>query len=273
MRLFGRSWRVQVGELDLSGVDVTFKVKRTLAPRPGTLELEVFNVTESHRHELTSATRGQTFVEVQAGYEEGRSVIFRGDVRKAVAKRDGVDWAVSVTGGDGEHAIRAARVSRSFSAGTPTESVLRVIADAMGVGIGNAVTALRGARLGADDASFAGGTVVRGLASSELTRLCDGAGLAWSVQDGNLMLLPVGGSLRRTAVRLAPDTGLLGSVEVGAHGHAKATALLIPDLVPGQLVQLDAATAQGFYRIESAEYSGDTRGDDWQVVMELRARS
>lgn len=273
MRLFRRSWSIQIGDLLLSAMDVTFKAKRAHAARPGTLELDVYNVTEQHRNELTSATRGRTFVEVQAGYEEGRSVIFRGDVRKATAKRDGVDWVVHVEGGDGEHAIRTARLARSFAAGASVDAVAQSIADAMGVGIGNAAQALRGARLGATGGVYAEGTTVQGRASAELTRLCNSTGLSWSVQEGALLLLPVGGAIQREAIRLAPDTGLLGSPEVGRSGHAKAQALLIPDLVPGRLVQLDAATARGLYRIESAEYSGDTRGDDWHVDLELRLRT
>lgn len=272
MRLFGRAWRVQVGTLLLSDLDITFKAKRTHAARPGTVELEIYNPTEAHRRELTSATAGQTFVEVQAGYVEGISTIFRGDVRKAVAKRDGADWVVTVTGGDGEHAIRSARLSRSFAAGSSVETVVRAIADAMGVGVGNAATALRGARLSSAGEAHAEGTVVQGLAAGELTRLCNGAGLTWSVQEGVLQLLPLGGAIQRTALRLAADTGLLGSPEEGRHGHAKARALLIPDLVPGRLVQLDSAALRGLYRIETAEYAGDTRGDDWHVDMELQAR-
>lgn len=273
MRLFGRSWSVQVGELVLSEMDVTFKAKRAHAARPGTLELEVFNVTEQHRQELTSATRGRTLVEVQAGYVEGRSTIFRGDVRKATAKRDGTEWSVKIEAGDGEHAIRTARVNQSFAAGAGVGGVVEAIARAMGVGIGNAAQALRGARLAGGGDVFTDGTVVRGRAAAELTRLCDSTGLSWSVQEGALMLLPVGGSLQRTALRLAPDTGLLGSPEQGRGGHAKARALLIPDLVPGRLVQIDAALVRGFYRIESAEYAGDTNGSDWHVDMELRART
>ena len=135
MNLFRRSWRVQVGELVTEGLAVKFKIKRSLAA-VGQCEFTVYGLNEDHRREVTHAPRRTTFVEVQAGYEGGRSTLFRGDLRKAVPAREGTEWSVTVTAGDGEHAIRTARVSRSFAAGATLESVVRAIADAMGVGLG-----------------------------------------------------------------------------------------------------------------------------------------
>lgn len=87
------------------------------------------------------------------------------------------------------------------------------------------------------------------------------------------MILPVGGALQRTALLLSPETGLLDSPEIGDHGHVKAKALLIPDLVPGRLVVLESELARGTYRIEKAEYTGDTAGEDWDVELDLKLRS
>ena len=113
--LFRRAWRVQVGSLDVSELAIRFKAKRTLAMRAGTLDLEIRNLSPEHRREIQTARRFRTFVEVQAGYVGGMSLIFRGDLRKAVPAREGTDWIVKVTAGDGEHALRSARVSRSFA--------------------------------------------------------------------------------------------------------------------------------------------------------------
>jgi hypothetical protein len=47
-------------------------------------------------------------------------------------------------------------------------------------------------------------------------------------------------------------------------------ALLIPGLVPGQQVVLDSGIARGAWRISTAEYSGDTRGEDWHAELTAR---
>lgn len=265
--LFRRSWRIQIGSLDVSTLACRFKASRSLMGYAGTLELEVRNLSDAHRRELLASPRRRTFVEVQAGYEGGRALIFRGDMRKVIPARDGTDWIVKVTAGDGEHALRNARVSQSFAAGATIEQVVRAIVDAMGIGIGNAVQALRGARLGALDGAFPEGTVLHGPAESELTRLVDSAGLTWSIQDGCLQILPRGGALAREAILLSPSTGLVGVPEVVNRRTVTVKALLIPGLVPGQQVVLGSAVVQGAWRITVAEYAGDTHGPDWTATL------
>lgn len=269
MKVYGRRWRVQVGTLDTGVLDVKFKVNRSLYSRAGTCELEIANLSPDHRHELVTARRYHTFVEVQAGYIDGMSLLFRGDLRKAIPSRDGTDWVVKVTAGDGEHAIRTARVSRSFSPGTSVGAVVQHIAETMGVGIGNAREALRSARLGEGESVFPEGTVLYGSAAAELTRLCAAARLTWTVQDGNLQVLPLGGALERTALVLGPDTGLIGSPEIVNRRTVNVKALLIPGLVPGQQVILNSAIVTGTWRITEAEYAGDTEGPDWNASLVL----
>jgi len=269
MKVYGRRWRVQVGTLDTGVLDVKFKVNRSLYSRAGTCELEIANLSPDHRHELVTARRYHTFVEVQAGYIDGMSLLFRGDLRKAIPSRDGTDWTVKVTAGDGEHAIRTARVSRSFSPGTSVGAVVQHIAETMGVGIGNAREALRGARLGEGESVFPEGTVLYGSAAAELTRLCAAARLTWTVQDGNLQVLPLGGALERTALVLGPDTGMVGAPEIVNRRTVNVKALLIPGLVPGQQVILNSAIVTGTWRITEAEYAGDTEGPDWNASLVL----
>lgn len=201
MNLFGRSWRVQIGSFDTSELACKFKVTRSLFGI-GTCELEVYNLTAAHRREIVAAPRRSTIVEIQAGYKEGRSLIFRGDKRKAIVRRDGTDYVLVMSAGDGEHALRTARVNRSFSGGAALPNVVQYIADAMGVGVGNAVEALRAATFDTGGADFGDGTVVAGFAASELTRLCNSARLTWSIQDGALQLIPLGGALAREAILL-----------------------------------------------------------------------
>ncbi len=264
MTLFGRRWRVQVDDLDVSELDVSFSVKRTLQARPGTCELKVFNLDAAHRAQLTTARR--PVVILSAGYDPP-PMLFRGDARKVTLERDGADWVASITAGDGEHAIRTARAAVSFAPGTSVADVVRALGRAMGVGEGNLSAAVAAAGI---VEVLQEGAVVHGAAAAELTRVCASVGLSWSVQDGVLQVLQVGRGLTRTAVELGPDSGLVGSPERGKGSAVKAKALLIPDLVPGRLVSLRSGVVSGTYRIEAAEYTGDTRGQDWYAALTLR---
>ena len=99
------------------------------------------------------------------------AVVLSGWTRSGIAgggvvARSGVDYVVKLTAGDGEHARRTARVSRAFAAGTSLATVVQHIAEAMEVGIGNAVEALRGASFSAGGDVYADGTALHGGAAS-----------------------------------------------------------------------------------------------------------
>lgn len=267
MRLFRRVYRVQVGTLATEDVDITFKVTRTLAAHPGTCEITLYNLSEAHRRELRPNAFGRlrAFCQLDAGYEGTRSMLFRGDTRRIEHKRDGTEWVTVVTAGDGEHAIRNARVVASFARETTFATVVRALAQQMGVGEGNfaSVTDALGATVRA-------GTVLHGQAAQELHRICAAAGLEFSVQDGALQILRRGQALDRVGVLLSPETGLLGSPERCGYKRIKLSALLQPDLVPGRKVRVESSTATGDYRIVQAEYAGDTRGEDWTADLVCR---
>ncbi|TAK33213.1 MAG: hypothetical protein EPO40_00590 [Myxococcaceae bacterium] len=274
MKQFGRFVRVQVGTLDVSDLDVSFEIERGLGGHAGTCQLSIINLTEAHRNEIYRAPRRQTFVSVDAGYsnETGRNAsrLFTGDLTRAIIEREGTDWVVKVSAGDGLHAVRAARVSRSFAAGVSLTSVVQHIAEAMGVGIGNAVEALQGASFSDGGSQFPEGTMLRGRAADELGRLTDAAGMEWSIQDGVLMILRAGAAVQRTAILLSPESGMIASPKIINRRAIEVECLIQPGLTPGQLVVVRSQVVSGTYRINHAKFKGEKRGQDWTASLTCR---
>lgn len=279
--LFRRAWRVQIGGFESTDVDITFKLERTLAARPGHLELTLYNLTEDHRHEILKAPRRQhfgsalgerrpgTLVELSAGYEGQRPVIFRGDLRRARQTREQPEWMLTVEAADGGFAMRNARISRAFAADTALADVIEAIAESMGVGAGNAREIAAEASLGRVGALFPEGHVAHGPAPDALTALCRSAGLEWSVQSGVLQLLRRGRALQRSAIVVSPSTGMVGSPERTSRRKAKVRTLLIPGLQPGAIVELSSQVINGTYRVGHMSITGDTRGSDWYADLDL----
>lgn len=261
MRLFRRVYELQVDNLRITGLDVAFSVERTLQRRPGRCEVKVWNLSADHRRQLEALPRGEVYVRLSAGYEDGTSVLFDGRLHRAVSERQGPDIVTTVRSRDGQ-AAHQARTSRSFAAGTPIGTVVEGLVDDMGVGLGNLPELLPTLTLDGVGV-FDGGATTSGSASDELDDILSGAGYEWSVQDGAIQALRRGSALGRTAVRLAPETGLVGSPSVADDGKLSVQALLIPDLVPGRLVRVEAADRQGTYRIEKAVYKGESAGAEW----------
>ncbi len=250
MKLFRRAWRVSVGTQGFDDFDLEFKVVRELASKPNTCELKLYNLKQSTRAAITAGD----LVRIEAGYTTGMTLLFSGDVRRASSKVEGTEIVTTVEAGDGEHAINRARVLRSFGPSTTIDTVVASLAEAAGVGVGNAREALVSAGLGRASGGYPQGTVVDGSVAEELTRVCASAGYEWSIQDGVLQLL-------------SADTGLL-EASTSKSGKLSAKALLIPDLVPGRKVDVRSPNGRGVYRVTKAEYSGATQGDEWTAALE-----
>lgn len=283
-QLFRRAWRIQVGPFASSDLDIAFKVERTTSARPGTCEVTLWGLSETQRAQILALPRRrafgsatgerspQTLVELSAGYVDAeRPVIFRGNLRRAVQKREHPEWTIELSAGDGEYALRRSRGTRAFAADTSIRDVVRGLAEQMEVDPGNLDDTSALAELGRVGALFPEGHVLHGPAAEQLTELCRSAGLEWSVQSGVLQLLPRGRPLQRSAIVLSPDTGLVGSPEKNGRHRAKAKCLLIPGLAPGGLVELRSSVLTGRYRVGHMSLSGDTRGAEWGADLDLTA--
>jgi hypothetical protein len=268
MRLFGRKLIVQVHDLKLSALTIDFDVVKSLAAKtPNTAEVRIRNLNPEHRKALQQLDK--VYVSIEAGYEEGTQLIFRGDLRDIVSTRDGTEWITTVTSDSGRRA-RKKRILKSFAPGVSVSDVLSAAAKAMGVQLGNAAAKTVAAKIkGTQSDKFFNGYALAGALDHELDRLARSIGLEWSVQDDELQFLDNGKALQGTGAKLTDATGLVGSPEKGTKGTVEARALMMPELVPGRRVQIESEHVKGVFRIETAHYRGSTRDRDWYCDMQL----
>lgn len=285
MPSFRRVWRVTVGTLRVSApMRVAFEIERTLRHQPNKAKLSIWNLTRDHQAQIEQAADAQVVIE--AGHDDARGLetLFVGELFRARGNanahgagaqpairsdRSAVDVVTHVEARDGGRAYQGARISQSFAPGVSVATVLRACAVALGVGAGNVddVADLAELEIGGD--RFPEGTVLRGQAAREMTRVLASLGLRWSVQHGAIQVVAAGGALRSQAVRLAADTGLVGSPAVGTRGRVKVTALLTRDLWPGRIVLLESDRARGRYVCRAVKYRGDSHANDWYAECDL----
>jgi hypothetical protein len=151
------------------------------------------------------------------------------------------------------------------------------------------------------------GKVMYGMARTKLRSLCQSIGATWSIQDGKIQIIPLDGYLATEVVILNAATGLIGVPEQTIDGvivrclmnpkiavggliqidnasinqtMAKGAALLKNDQGEASGGQLPfnmrssgnppfyaTVTADGLYRVYQAEYTGDTRGQEFYVDL------
>ena len=271
-RLFDRRVDVTVDNIRFQNLDCAFHVKKTLKPQPNTCELTIFNLSEEHIAQLENlrpkepqATKG-IGCRIEAGYVDATSQLWLGDLRTVLTTREGSDWVTRLESGDGEKAWKNARLHVSYGPGTPIETSLRAMVRSLGLGEGN-LSKFVGQLKQNGTAIWPAGKSFAGPVSRQLTAFAASAGLEVSIQDGALQFLDRGKALAGTAVRLAPETGLIGSPTVDNDGVLEAKCLMIPDIRCGGLVTIDARRVKGTYRIEEAEWAGDTAGDEWSITI------
>lgn len=258
-----------VERLRIKGLRVTFKVVRDASPNPNTIDIAVYNLSEASRARFEA--KGAR-VALLAGYKEQLAQLGSGDVRYAQSIKTGVDWVTKIEAGDGERAIREARVSESWRPGTPVSAVIAKTVKALQLDPGNALATARTVA-----GEFSSGYVQHHQASHELTRLLEPRGISWSVQDGRIELVPVNGALQETAPLLSPDTGLIGTPEFGtpekpgAVAILKCRTLLQPRLRPKQRFELLSRSRRGIFIAQKVTHTGDTFGNDWFTDIEATA--
>lgn len=286
--LFKRSWELIVDDLDLTTLDFQFHVEKNTKSEPNKLQLRVLNASPDHVAQLTKRAKAKQStgvrVRLSAGYEDGGPfLIFDGDAREISTVQDGNDRVTTIAAHDGGRAFRESRISQSFAPGASWTSIIKACAQAMDIGIGNANDVATGASVNGLGSACPNGMVLSGKASDQLTRVTRAAGMTWSIQNGVLQLLKGGQPLQTTSVRVASDTGMIGSPSVDMDSSISGSktkqkkptlvhvkTLMIPGIYPGRKVVLDTEEYNGGYAVAEANFVGDTNGDSWEIDAKVR---
>lgn len=276
--LYDRRVTVTVDTVRITGLRVRFEIKKTLKTKKhNTAKLAIYNLSDDTRRALKQL---QTVpVRVEAGYPDNISQIFVGDLRNVVSAQEGPDWITRMESGDGEVAMRTARLNKAYRTLT-FEQAIKEAAGSLKIGAGNALAlAAKGNFQGAIK-TLTSGAMLRGKTTDIVDRLARAASLEWSIQDGQLQFLEIDKALQGTAVLLSPQTGLIGSPELATEPisdgaktqkkrtYLKARALIQPDIVPGRQIQMQSRQFSALYRCEEVTFTGDTHGQDWYADIE-----
>jgi len=279
--LWGRQFAITVDDIRF-GIDFMndgpyaetlggqFQVSKTLEPEANTANLAIYNLNKDHRRQLNMLASTGVFVEIEAGYIGNTGRIYRGWLRDVYSQKDGPTWVTAISSGDSEDRLAKARTNRAYAAGTQVDDILKDVLDDMGVGLGNALSAIRTGNLREAGREFINACVVSGSSKKQLERLLKSIGKEWSIQDGELQVIDRGTCLPGPTIRIDSTTGMVGSPTVGNDGILRFRSLLNHEIVPGRALQVKSSeVSEAYYRAERCEYTCDTAGGkDWYVDVE-----
>jgi hypothetical protein len=289
---FGRKYSLVVGTnsgsaIDLSQLRFKFFTKRGDFENPNTCDVRVYNLSDKTANKV----KGNEFTQLvlKAGYQGNYGQIFIGTICQArIGRENQLDSYVDFTAADGDEPYNYAPVISSVAAGANSP---------------NAILAanLNAMRAGATSGTFGQGYVgqlsstttprgetLYGNARDIMRQLARDNDMSWSIQDGQLTMIPLTSYIPGDAVVISPDTGLVGVPEQTQNGISMRM-LLNPYVKIGQTIKLQATVnklrltpgafydgqnknltaagakinGQGLYYVMVATHTGDTRGNPW----------
>lgn len=283
---FGRKVSLIIGPdagdaLDLSGLRIVFRVQRGDLQTPNSARIRVYNVSDNTAQRAAAEF---TRVVLQAGYEGNYGIIFDGSIVQVRRGRESpTDTYMDITAADGDMAYNFAVVNTTLAAGSTHADVVDACLKAMGK---YGVTAGYIADLPSNP--MPRGQVLFGMARDHLETVARSTQTLWSIQDGQLQIVPETSYVPGEIPVINARTGMVGLPEQTQNGIT-VRMLLNPGVKIGRLIQLDNSSIQryefslssdqaranrntalqnkingdGFYYVMSNEFWGDTRGNDW----------
>jgi len=284
--------------LDLSQMRFRFQTNNSDAQTPNTLYVRVYNLAPQTVQKIgTSGNAEFSTITLQAGYENSNfGIVFQGTIKQTATGRErNTDSYLDVWAADGDLWINNAVVNLSLAAGQTPKQVISAVTGAASsngtqpVKFANDASGLINDNGLGTAQALSRGKVLFGMSRDYARDWAQKYGFRWSIQNGEFVLVPITGYRPGEAVVLSSTTGLIGVPEATQDG-VRVRALLNPLIRIGCLVQIAQSdinhittlqqgltftgpsgavitTAAGFYRVMTAEFSGDTRGQEWYVDM------
>ena len=236
---------------------VQFSIEKTLSSSNNTARIAVYNLNAASRQRL----RGQdSIIRLKGGYNGNLALLFEGDLVRSFHKRDGGTWVSELECSTGARAFRDGKLSKTFKSGTSRRTVVKQVAASFA---DTSVGTLASTTL---DRSLTAPLSVVGPGKRILNSLADDWGFRWSVQDNVVQVLDYGSRKSDTvAIKLSAGSGLI-DYPVWTDDGLEVQSLLIPEIVPGRLLDVESSTESGVFQPTKVTHTGDSHGQEWNTI-------
>lgn len=275
-----RTYELTVGDyktgqgIQITDLEITFDVSKSADNKrnANSAAIEIYNLSQTS---LQLIETEYLTVALSVGYEGlGNKLLVSGNVTETSTRRNGVDRVTQLLIGEGYSDLNHSKLKGIVPAGKTVQDVIEEIRKSMpGVS--------RGVYTGTNlNNPIIYGYPLNSNPRISLNELCEAHRLEYRVDRGVLYVSDENGLISKdlSAVpSISPASGLIdtpfyASGETGKDKKDKTRrqgmqfkALLNPEIAPGGVVYVESSYSTGYYRVNSARYTGDFRGNDWYV--------
>jgi len=236
---------------------IKFDIEKDDGSNPNKAKISIYNLSEESRNFIE---QDKTALILQVGYGDNLSVLFFGDLAEngVTNKRVGADIITTLEAGDSEEIIKIANIQIGLAKGATNVQVLNQALAKLKLSLGPII--------GFTPITYNHGFSFSGTISSLLDQLTAQLGVKWSVNDGEISILPLLVTEPGRIIKVGPRSGLIGT-PTKTKELFKFNTLLNPDIRPGKKIFVESQIALGdegaTTKIQRGKYTGDTHEGDW----------
>lgn len=272
--------------LDLSQMRVRFNITSDDLSSPNAAAIRVYNLSDETANFIQNEFLNVT---LNAGYQANCTTIFKGTIKQFRRGRESpVNSYLDILAADGDIPHNYTVLSETFPAGMTAVQQIERICTKYKIPIGYLPVSLDGV----NPAGFARGKVAFGMLRSFMTGITNTVKCTWSIQQGQIQVIPVDSYIPGEPVLINSLSGMVGIPEQTDQG-IRVRALINPKVRVGGSIKVNQAdvnriiqqnpdapfkfdqrtaiqyaakvTSDGLYRVLVVEYTGDTRGQEWYM--------
>lgn len=251
--------RVRIGPPGRTGRELVdlyarCRVAQTAGRTPNKAKLDIYNLKKDS---LQSIEKPGQVLQVLAG-ETSAGQIFYGDIsRRSVSTTwTPPDHITEIAAADGRRVFQRTLFSQSYPAQTKRSEVLTDLLGVMGLARGYIDPSI-------PDIEYSTALCYCDSAREVMSELWEPDGSVWSIQSGALQVVAAGQPVKRQAIVVSAETGLIGTPKRTDKG-IEVMMDLDSRVKPGAILVVPSITVNGGWRVVTANHDFDTFGDQWQ---------
>lgn len=219
----------------------------------------------------------QLILLIFAGYAEGDGLefLYSANITHTNTIYQAPDYITTISAYGGAIPFKNVFMQVAYQAGIDSVTILKQIAKELEMTVDSSTdfgTAI----------NFNNGVTISGQAKEALDNIAGLAGLHWTLTANNtLRFSPIGLSSDDTVLFLSPDSGIINPIrdmdeagfqllDIGLLNGYEVDILLEPKALTQRRVQIESKTVNGEFFIQSVEHKGDTRGNNWMTVLQVK---
>lgn len=257
-----------------SSLQVRFQINKSSDNKRGgnTATIEVYNLSPDHIRALESE---YLYCKFSAGYKEtGPLVVVEGNVVESSTVKRGTDYVTQLTMGEGYNDLNHVKLKAMVAPGKTNLEVIEEIRS-------KCPDISRGSYTGEQlNKTTMFGYPLVGTPQQMLQDICEANRMEYNVSGGVLNISDENGLLTKNQTLAPVVSEATGLIDVPFYTSAQGRklpkdkrrrrgvqfkALLNATYNPGYIVKIESKFITGIYRINTARFTGDFRGNDWYV--------